>query len=205
MKRNYLLYIIVFFVVILRGSLINAINNIGTIIFNKNDSLEISVLQNRIIYLEKEYQDLIYFKNNIDIKENYVITNAYLNNYSYDKLLINGTNYKIGDEVVTSDGLIGVINKVYTTYSDVSFITDVKMAVKIGNIEGKIVGKNENNNLIVKELSNYNNININDKVESIYNTYIGKVIKIDKEDIDTSLIVQTVNLDNINYVAVISR
>jgi len=205
MKRNYILYIILFLVVLFRGNLVNLINNIGSVMFVKDKLLEISILERKNKYLENEYNKLLDFKNNINIKDNYTITNAYINNYSFDKLLINGIDYKVGDEVVNSEGLVGLINKTYLTYSEVSYIYDARLAVKIGDNEGKIVGKDNDNNLIIKELSNYNDININDKVISVHNTYIGKVIKINKEDIDTSLIVQTVNLNNISYVAVLSR
>ena len=205
MKHNYLLYIIIFIFVLFRGSFINLINNINSLIFIKNNNLEINYLKERINYLEKEYNSLIDFKNNLNINSNYIISNVYMNNYSYDKLLINGNNYQINDEVINENGLIGLISKTYFNYSEIKYIYDTNIAVKINNIEGKIISKDNDNNLIIKELSNYSNININDKVYSPNNTYIGKVIKINKEDIDTSVIVQTVNLKNINYVAVISR
>lgn len=205
MKHNYLLYIFLFFLIIFRNTFVNLVNNLGFIIFNQKDELTINTLNDKIKVLEKEYQDLLDFKNNINISSNYILSNVYMNNYSYDKLLINGDNYRIGDEVVNTAGLVGIINKTYINYSEVSFIYDTKIPVKINNNEGKIVGKDENNNILIKELTNYNNININDKVYSVNNTYIGKVIKIDKEVVDTNILVETIDLKNINYVAVISR
>ena len=205
MKHNYLLYIFLFFLIIFRNTFVNLVNNLGFIIFNQKDELTINTLNDKIKVLEKEYQDLLDFKNNINISSNYILSNVYMNNYSYDKLLINGDNYRIGDEVVNTDGLVGIINKTYLNYSEVSFIYDTKIPVKINNNEGKIVGKDENNNIIIKELTNYNNININDKVYSVNNTYIGKVIKIDREVVDTNILVETIDLKNINYVAVLSR
>ena len=205
MKHNYLLYIILFFIVLFRGPFIVLINNIGSLLFIKDESLEVNVLKSKIKNLELEYNSLIDFKNNINIKEEYIITNLYMNNYSFDKLLINGDNYNINDEVVNNEGLIGLIKETYLGYSEVEFIYNTNIAVKINDAEGKIVGKTDDNNLIIKQLSNYNNININDKVISTYNTYIGKVIKINKLDVDTSIIVETVNLKNNHYVAVLSR
>ena len=205
MKHNYLLYIILFFIVLFRGPFIVLINNIGSLLFIKDESLEVNVLKSKIKNLELEYNSLIDFKNNINIKEEYIITNLYMNNYSFDKLLINGDNYNINDEVVNNEGLIGLIKETYLGYSEVEYIYNTNIAVKINDAEGKIVGKTDDNNLIIKQLSNYNNININDKVISTYNTYIGKVIKINKLDVDTSIIVETVNLKNNHYVAVLSR
>lgn len=205
MKHNYLLYLTLFAVIIFRNSFVNLVNNLGFYFFNQKDNLVVNVLNQKITYLEKEYSELLDFKNNIKIKSNYTLSNVYLNNYSYDKLLINGSNYQKGDEVITLDGLIGIITNIYYNYSEVSYIYNMHIPVKINNYEGKIVNKDENNNLIIKEVTNHHNININDKVYSINNTYIGKVIKIDKENIDTKLIVQPISNKNINYVAVISR
>ena len=205
MKHNYLLYIFLFFLIIFRNTFVNLVNNLGFIIFNQKDELTINILNDKVKVLEKEYKDLLDFKNNINISSNYTLSNVYMNNYSYDKLLINGDNYRIGDEVISSDGLVGIIKKTFFNYSEVSFIYDTKIPVKINNNEGKIVGKDENNNILIKELTNYNNININDKVYSVNHTYIGKVIKIDKEVVDTNILVETIDLKNINYVAVISR
>ena len=205
MKPNYLLYIFLFTIIIFRSSFINLVNNLSFYFFNQKNDLTINILNNKISYLEKEYQNLLDFKNNINISSNYTLSNVYLNNYSYDKLLINGSNYQKGDEVISAEGLIGIIKNIYDNYSEVSFIYNCKIPVKINNYEGKIINKDEENNLIIKEFTNYNNININDKVYSINNTYIGKVIKIDKEIVDTKVIVKPVNTNNINYVAVISR
>lgn len=205
MKPNYLLFLILFFVILFRNVFVNVINNLESFFFNDKKILTIQILNNRVSELEKEYNALLDFKNNININFNYTLSNVYMNNYSYDKLFINGDNYKVGDEVITTEGLIGIIKSVYLNYSEVSYIYDTKIPVRINDIEGKIVSKDNDNNLIIKELTNYNNIEINDKVYSIYNTYLGKVIKIDKGDVDTKVTVKTVNIKNINYVGVIQR
>ena len=205
MKPNYLLFLILFFVILFRNVFVNVINNLESFFFNDKKILTIQILNNRVSELEKEYNALLDFKNYININFNYTLSNVYMNNYSYDKLFINGDNYKVGDEVITTEGLIGIIKSVYLNYSEVSYIYDTKIPVRINDIEGKIVSKDNDNNLIIKELTNYNNIEINDKVYSIYNTYLGKVIKIDKGDVDTKVTVKTVNTKNINYVGVIHR
>ncbi len=205
MKPNYLLYITLFLLIIFRTCFINMVNNLGEMFFNDKDELQVKVLNDKIKSLETEYAALVDFKNNINIKSNYTLTNLYMNNYSFDKLLINGDNYQKGDEVISVEGLIGIIYKTYLNYSEVSYIYDTKLPVKINNNEGKIIGKDDDNNLIVKELTNYNDISLNDKVLSTNNTYIGKVIKIDKSALDTIVKVKTVDMKNIHYVVVISR
>lgn len=205
MKHNYLLYILLFLVVLLRGNIISLINNVGRYLFVKNDSLEINILKNKVANLEREYDSLLSFKNNINIKENYIITNYYLNNYSYDKLLINGNSYHINDEVINEHGLIGIINNIYLNYSEVKYIYNTNIPVIINDLEGKISSKDQDNNLIIKEITNYSNINLNDKVYSVYGTYIGKVINIINNDLDDYIIVKPISINKSKYVAVISR
>ena len=204
MKPNYFLFITLTVVILFRGSIINAINNVGSLIIKNNNNIEITLLKNRINELDDNYKKLLTFKNNINIKENYVITNVYNNNYNFDKLIING-KYLKNDEVINEYGLVGLIDNANEKYSEIKFIYDCNIAVKINDSKGKIVDKDKDNNLIIRELSNYNNININDKVYSVNDTYIGKVIEINKMNFDTSVVVKTIDLKNTYYVAVITR
>lgn len=205
MKYNYLMFIIVFLIVLFRGTFINLLNNINSSLFIHNDNLEIKALKIELKDQKEIYQKLLDFKNNIVIKSNYKVSNVYKNNYNYDKLIINGCDYKVGDEVINQDGLVGIISRVDHKYSEINYLYNSGIPVVIDNYEGKIVNRDKNNNLIIKEISNYNTINKNDLVYSIYGTYIGKVIDKKTNDIDATLIVKGVNIKNINYVAVISR
>ena len=45
-------------------------------------------------------------------------------------------------------------------------------------------------------------MNINDKVYSVNNSYIGKVIKIDNNNLNKKLTIKTIDLSNINYVLI---
>ena len=130
--------------------------------------------------------------------------NTLKTNYNFNKLNING-QYNINDEVVNEYGLIGIITKTNHNFSEMAYLYNTNLTIKIDNITGKIISKDQNNNLIIGELTNHNNININDYVYSLYNTYIGKVIKINYEVLDTTILVETPKPRNINYVAVISR
>lgn len=201
MKYNYLSFIVLFLIIILKEPIMQNINNL---MYIRNNNLEIKTLKNQNEELEKEYQELLTFKNNIKLDNNFTITNTLKNNYDFNKLNING-KYNLNDEVVNENGLIGIITKTNHNFSEMTYLYNTNLTIKIDNITGKIMSKDQNNNLIIGELSNHNNININDNVYSLYNTYIGKVIKINYEVLDTTILVETPNPRNINYVAVISR
>ncbi len=201
MKYNYLSFIVLFLIIILKEPIMQNINNL---MYIRNNNLEIKTLKNQNEELEKEYQELLTFKNNIKLDNNFTITNTLKTNYDFNKLNING-KYNLNDEVVNENGLIGIITKTNHNFSEMTYLYNTNLTIKIDNITGKIISKDQNNNLIIGELSNHNNININDNVYSLYNTYIGKVIKINYEVLDTTILVETPNPRNINYVAVISR
>ncbi len=200
MKNNkYIFLVIIFLVIISRNSLVNLINNTLKSFFIKDNNIEINYLNSEINRLKNEYNSLLDFKNNININENYYISNIYKNNYSFDKLIINGTNYNINDEVLNNDGLIGFISKISDKYSEIKYIYNSRVPVKINNEYGKIIGSDIDNNLIVSEVEN---VNINDKVYSVNNSYIGKVIKIDNNNLNKKLTIKTIDLSNINYVLI---
>lgn len=200
MKNNkYIFLLIILLVVISRNSLVNLINNTLKSFFIKDNNIEINYLNSEINRLKNEYNNLLNFKNNININEDYYISNVYKNNYSFDKLIINGTNYNINDEVLNNDGLIGFISKINDKYSEIKYIYNSRVPVKINNEYGKIIDSDIDNNLIVSEVEN---VNINDKVYSINNSYIGKVIKIDNNNLNKKLTIKTIDLSNINYVLI---
>ena len=200
MKNNkYIFLVIIFLVIISRNSLVNLINNTLKSFFIKDNNIEINYLNSEINRLKNEYNSLLDFKNNININENYYISNIYKNNYSFDKLIINGTNYNINDEVLNNDGLIGFISKISDKYSEIKYIYNSRVPVKINNEYGKIIDSDIDNNLIVSEVEN---VNINDKVYSVNNSYIGKVIKIDNNNLNKKLTIKTIDLSNINYVLI---
>ena len=200
MKNNkYIFLLIILIVVISRNSLVNLINNTLKSFFIKDNNIEINYLNSEINRLKKEYNNLLDFKNNININEDYYISNVYKNNYSFDKLIINGTNYNINDEVLNNDGLIGFISKINDKYSEIKYIYNSRVPVKINNEYGKIIDSDIDNNLIVSEVEN---VNINDKVYSVNNSYIGKVIKIDNNNLNKKLTIKTIDLSNINYVLI---
>lgn len=202
MKQFYI-YILLIFSILFREPVLNLINNITSNLFLKNDNIEIKLLNQKNKDLENKYNLLLDFKNNIEIKHNYTISNIIKNNYGFGNLIITGTEYKIGDEVINQEGLVGVISKTNNNTSEVTKTYNTNIIVKINNETGKIVAKDNDNNIIIKEISNYNDIEVNDLVYSTNGTYIGKIIKIKYDVLDNYLTVKTIDLNNIYYIAVI--
>lgn len=205
MKPNYIVFILLILTILFRNSFLNIITNINNTLFLKNDNLEIRLLQDKNNYLEKNLKDLISFKNNINLKDNYIISNVVKSSYGLNNLIINGSNYKVGDEVISQDGLIGIISKINTNTSEIDYIYNTNLVVKINNETGKITGTDDKHNIVIKEVSNYPDIKINDCVYSVYGTYLGKIIKIKYDVLDNYLTVKTAPINNLNYVAVVSR
>lgn len=199
MKNKAIFFMILFIIIISRNSILNLINNTFKILQNKDNTLEINYLTNEITQLKEEYNKLLDFKNNINIDETYIITNVYKNNYGFDKLIINGDNYNLYDEVLTTEGLIGYISKINNQHSEISYIYNTKVPVRINDNYGKIISNDKDNNIIISEIDN---VNLNDSVYSVNNSYIGKVIKIDNMDLNTRITVKPINLKNIDYVLV---
>ena len=199
MKNKSIFFLILLIIIISRNSILNLINNTFKIFLNKDNTLEINYLNNEITRLKEEYNKLLDFKNNINIDETCTITNVYKNNYGFDKLIINGDNYNLYDEVLTNEGLIGYISKINNKYSEISYIYNTKVPVRINNNYGKIISSDKDNNIIISEIDN---ANLNDSVYSVNNSYIGKVIKIDNMDLNTTITVKPIDLKNIDYVLV---
>lgn len=199
MKNKSIFFLILLIIIISRNSILNLINNTFKIFLNKDNTLEINYLNNEITRLKEEYNKLLDFKNNINIDETCTITNVYKNNYGFDKLIINGDNYNLYDEVLTKEGLIGYISKINNKYSEISYIYNTKVPVRINDNYGKIISSDKDNNIIISEIDS---ANLNDSVYSVNNSYIGKVIKIDNMDLNTTITVKPIDLKNIDYVLV---
>lgn len=199
MKNKSIFFLILFIIIISRSSILNLINNTFKIFLNKDNTLEINYLNDEITRLKEEYNKLLDFKNNINIDETYTITNVYKNNYGFDKLIINGDNYNLYDEVLTYEGLIGYISKINNKHSEISYIYNTKVPVRINDNYGKIISSDKDNNIIISEIDN---ANLNDPVYSVNNSYIGKVIKIDNMDLNTTITVKPIDFKNIDYVLV---
>lgn len=204
MKRNYYIFIIIFLVVLFRTSILNLFMNVKKMFTSAEPNIEIVTLKEENRRLKDEYTSLLDFKSRINIDEDYTITNVHKSNYGFDKIVLNGS-FKENSEIVSDEGLVGIITKSDNNLSYGDYLFNTHILVRIDNTEGKIYGRDDDGNLLIKEISNYNNIKINDNVSSMHGMCIGKVVNIIYEDLESIIVVKMGSVNNLNYVGVIER
>lgn len=204
MKRNYYIFIIIFLVVLFRTSILNLFMNVKKMFTSAEPNIEIVTLKEENRRLKDEYTSLLDFKSRINIDEDYTITNVHKSNYGFDKIVLNGS-FKENSEIVSDDGLVGIITKSDNNLSYGDYLFNTHILVRIDDTEGKIYGRDNDGNLLIKEISNYNNIKINDNVSSMHGMCIGKVVNIIYEDLESIIVVKMGSVNNLNYVGVIER
>lgn len=204
MKRNYYIFIIIFLVVLFRTSILNLFMNVKKMFTSAEHNIEIFTLKEENRRLKDEYTSLLDFKSRINIDEDYTITNVHKSNYGFDKIVLNGS-FKENSEIVSDDGLVGIITKSDNNLSYGDYLFNTHILVRIDDTEGKIYGRDDDGNLLIKEISNYNNIKINDNVSSMHGMFIGKVVNIIYEDLESIIVVKMGSVNNLNYVGVIER
>ena len=204
MKRNYYIFIIIFLVVLFRTSFLNLFMNVKKMFTSAEPNIEIVTLKEENRRLKDEYTSLLDFKSRINIDEDYTITNVHKSNYGFDKIVLNGS-FKENSEIVSDDGLVGIITKSDGNLSYGEYLFNTHILVRIDDTEGKIYGRDGDGNLLIKEISNYNNIKINDNVSSMHGMCIGKVVNIIYEDLESIIVVKMGSVNNLNYVGVIER
>lgn len=204
MKRNYYIFIIIFLVVLFRTSILNLFMNVKKMFISADPNIEVVTLKEENRRLKDEYTSLLDFKSSINIDEDYTITNVHKSNYGFDKIVLNGS-FKEDSEIVSDDGLVGIIAKSDGNLSYGEYLFNTHILVRIDDTEGKIYGRDNDGNLLIKEISNYNNIKINDNVSSMHGMCIGKVVNIIYEDLESIIVVKMGSVNNLNYVGVIER
>ena len=204
MKRNYYIFIIIFLVVLFRTSILNLFMNVKKMFTSAEPNIEIVTLKEENRRLKDEYTSLLDFKSRINIDEDYTITNVHKSNYGFDKIVLNGS-FKENSEIVSDEGLVGIITKSDNNLSYGEYLFNTHILVRIDDTEGKIYGRDNDGNLLIKEISNYNNIKINDNVSSMHGMCIGKVVNIIYEDLESIIVVKMGSVNNLNYVGVIER
>lgn len=204
MKRNYYIFIIIFLVVLFRTSILNLFMNVKKMFTSAEPNIEIVTLKEENRRLKDEYTSLLDFKSRINIDEDYTITNVHKSNYGFDKIVLNGS-FKENSEIVSDEGLVGIITKSDNNLSYGDYLFNTHILVRIDDMEGKIYGRDVDGNLLIKEISNYNNIKINDNVSSMHGMCIGKVVNIIYEDLESIIVVKMASVNNLNYVGVIER
>ncbi len=163
----------------------NELLNINNINYNSSLNLNISKVMYRDIYDYNNYIT-IYKGSNDNLVKNMAVINEF--------------------------GLVGIIDKVNKNNSIVKLITNIdsNISVKINNNFGIL--KVSNNKLIVSDISNYNDINIGDKIYTsglgnvIGDLYVGEVsdISLNSTNIEKIITVKSnVDFNNIKYIAVV--
>lgn len=177
--------------------------------YNDRDVVTYSVLieQNKI--LKKELEEL----SDLEIdSESYIIGKVLFRDmYNfYEEIVINLGSDKvdIGDAVVGSDGLIGVVYKVNKNTANVKLLSsDYNVSVVVGDTYGNL------NNGIISMLDKYSDIKEGDLVytsgfsEVEKGIYVGKVKKVflDNEGLGKEVEVELADNKNLNYIGVIKR
>lgn len=201
-----------------RNNILNVFNNVYNLMFVRNDykDAEIKVLEEKVRYLESEYNLLNSFKENLSLyaNYNYVVSRVvFRENYFYDaEVLIEGGSsdgIKSGMAVVNEKGLIGVVSSVNKNISKINLLSNVdNLSVNINGYYGRldyVDGK-----LVIKDISREAQINLNDEVytSTLGNIkekiYVGKVINVKNDVIEKMIIVESlVDFDNLNYLLVV--
>ena len=207
LKESYLF--IIFFILLL---LKNPLYKLFTIKDNIYTPLKCSIT-------EQEFNKLLEF-NEIDLIYDSEYLNTYIiykDIYNYlDEITIRGGKDKNlkNFPVVYDNTLIGIISKVEKTSSIVKLLTNpnIKVSVKINDTIGVL--ENNNDELIVSNITNYSDINIGDYVYTSglgnikENIFIGEVknITINNKDIEKRVVVDyKINIKDIDYVTIIKE
>lgn len=212
--KNSFILIILFLLILYKGVFINLVSNITSSFKNNEDPhiAQINILNEKIKHLENEYKTIT----NIEpyAEYNYTLTRlSYLASYDASRFFIRGglnLDFKENYILLNSLGVVGVINKVYKDYSEATFLTDVSsLSVRINDAYGTLSGY-ENGLFILNDLSNYDNVSLNDEVYTSSlgiikeNLFIGTVYKIEKTNYKKKIYVKSkVDFKDINYLYVV--
>ena len=200
----------------------------STIVTSSKDNI---VKKDNIIELKSEIKELKKQLNLNSTYTNYDLENAtvVVRNKSYwlDNLIIDKgkkNNIKKNMAVITDNGLLGIISKVYRNSSEVRLITTNnnknKITVYIETASGDFVGyidkyDKDKKELIIKDIDKDSDIKIGDKVmtsgmNKVFpkGIYVGKVKDIQNDQNNLSKIIYVEikqNLNKIHYVAVVKK
>jgi len=219
MKRLSLLTIcLLLLLIIFRDNVLIIFNNVYNLMFVRNDykDAEIRLLEEKVRYLESEYDELNDFKESMSLyaSYNYLVTRViFRENYFYDAEIIieKGSNdgIKNGMAVVNEDGLVGIVTDVLNETSKIKILYNIdNLSVDVNGVYGKLVY--ENGNLMIKDISRDVVINLNDEVYTAglgnikEKLYIGKVSNVKDGVIEKEIIIESkVDFNNLNYLIVV--
>ncbi len=123
-----------------------------------------------------------------------------------NQFIVKNNNYSVGDIVLNSNGLIGIVNLVDDSRCYIENLNnDMNISVKINDYYGVL------NNSVISMLDKYSDIKEGDKVytsglTNIYgDIYVGDVIKVymSSNELEKMAIIKLNDYSNINYVSVV--
>lgn len=213
------IYIIIFILVIIfRDNICFFYGNVLGVFKLDNNYYDgiITLKDEKIEYLENEINSINEFSRNLDrIDYSYKISKIiYKESYNIGKYKIqygkdNGVENGMG--VTNEFGFIGKITKVDNKTSELTTIKDLKdLSVVVNDSYGKLNYDYETNTFTISDISNYDKVYVNDLVyTSGYGSIkekllIGKVVKVDNNDISKKIVINTVvDFNNLNYVLIV--
>lgn len=218
MKKLGMYIIILILVIIFRDNICFFYGNVLGVFKLDNNYYDgiITLKDEKIKYLENEINSINEFSNNLDrIDYSYKVSKIiYKESYNIGKYKIqygkdNGVENGMG--VTNEFGFIGKITKVDNKTSELTTIKDLKdLSVVVNDSYGKLNYDYETNTFTISDISNYDKVYVNDLVyTSGYGTIkekllIGKVIKVDNNDISKKVIINSlVNFNDLNYVLIV--
>jgi rod shape-determining protein MreC len=178
------------------------------------------IKENELNYYKEEYQKLLNIYN-LDVLEEkeYILSKIiYRDVYDfYHKMVIakgSKDDIKEGSVVVSTEGLVGIINKVNKNSSDVLILynSDLKLSVKINDTYGIL--ESDNNTLYIKNIVSDATINVGDiiytsgltKIEGDIPIATVKKISISKDKLSQIIEAkEIVNLKDIDYIMIINE
>lgn len=216
MKKLGIYVIIFILVILLRENIAFFYGNILGVLKLDNNYYKniINLKDEKIKMLENEYKEYDKFSNNIELLNyDYLVSKIqYRESYNDDIYKIQyGKNKNVnkGLGVTNEYGLIGIITNVSKKTSELTTIRKLKdISVKVNDSFGKL--NYINNEFVISDISNRDKVYVNDKVyTSGYGSikeslYIGKVIRVESDDISKNIYVDTeVDFNKLNYVLIV--
>lgn len=208
--KDYIILLNIFFLFIFASNINKFLSS-----FDKNLKTS-NIIYNYDKYLKKELEDIRNFINiNINDNINLIPSKVKYNNiYNTNTITIyKGLNdsFRVGDAVLNNDGLIGIIEKCEKEDSVVRLINNNKSNISVNINDSSGILKVIDNNLVVTNISNYENIKVG---SSIYTSSYSKIpegifvgtvsnITISNGGIEQIISVDiNKRLDNLNYIYV---
>lgn len=170
--KNNFFYIILLLLLIYKGVFINVISNINLLLTtpNNNETTEIKILKEKNKELATNLSEISKLPVN---NGEYKLTKlSYRLSYSDYNFYIEGSDFSVNSLLVNQDGLVGIIKELKKDYSECIMLPGItNLSVKINDSFGTLTSY-ENGLYVINDLSNYDDVAINDPV---YTSTIGNL------------------------------